>query len=154
MEDSPPGGLAKLDRRQHVRKILLSIPCLIDHSLPKCPGTVRKWMFIFLTPYHWLPWPARWHSFCFILKGTEDVENLWWLLAGEGSKQCLAAKGTIKRPRSKRKGFTWEWTLLFLITVFAKASIIPCWKEQGWGVWAAAGCWSHVLTDNPGTAAV
>lgn len=32
------------------------------------------------------------------------MENLWWLLAGKGSKQCLAAKGTIKKAKIKGEG--------------------------------------------------
>ncbi|KAL0621671.1 LINE-1 retrotransposable element ORF1 protein [Plecturocebus cupreus] len=36
---------------------------------------------------------------------AEDVENLWWLLAGEGSKQYSAAKGTVKKADIKEEGF-------------------------------------------------
>lgn len=32
------------------------------------------------------------------------MENLWWLLAGKGSKQCLAAKGTVKKAKIKGEG--------------------------------------------------
>ena len=51
-----------------------------------------------------VPWPARWWSFCFILNRAEDVENLPWLLAGKGSKWCLAATGTIKKVKIKADG--------------------------------------------------
>lgn len=51
-----------------------------------------------------VPWPARWWGFYFILNRAEDVENLPQLLAGEGSKRCSAAKGTIKTVKIKGDG--------------------------------------------------
>ena len=51
-----------------------------------------------------VPRPARWWSFYFLLNRAEDVENLPWLLAGEGSKRCSAARGTVKKVKIKGNG--------------------------------------------------
>ena len=101
VEDSPLGHLTKLDRRQHI-----STAHSMSHwsQPPKMSSHHYRVDAYISHSLTLVPRPARWWSCYFLLNRAEDVENLPWLLAGEGSKRCSAARGTVKKVKIKGNG--------------------------------------------------